>query len=67
VYDWRKAEASVSGVTGNSMARAAWLARRLFSADASSFISPIGVMPAIVSFGNAPMEYPTAPIRRPSM
>jgi hypothetical protein len=33
----------------------------------ASFISSIGVMPAIASVAKAPTEYDTAPIRRPSM
>ena len=43
------------------------MARRADRSAVASIISPIGVMPAIGSFGNAPIEYETAPIRRPSM
>ena len=41
--------------------------RRAPVSAVASIISAIGVMPAIGSFGNAPMEYETAPMRRPSM
>ena len=65
-YEARTAAASPSRVIGRSMrAWAAAAARRVESAVAS-IISRIGVMPAIGSFGNDPMAYETAPMRRPS-
>ena len=54
-----------SRVMGNSIRACRAGARRVISV--ASFISAIGVMPAIASVGNAPMEYETAPINRPSM
>jgi hypothetical protein len=52
-------------VTGIS-SRTACVARARGMAVAS-FISAIGVIPAIGSFENAPIEYEIAPIKRPSM
>ena len=54
-----------SRVIGSSM-RPCASAVRLGTAVAS-FISAIGVMPAIGSLENAPIEYETAPISLPSM
>ena len=67
--DFRVARSAVvrrSGVIGRS-SRGCAVARRVDVSAVASIISPIGVMPAIGSFGNAPIEYETAPTRRPSM
>ena len=59
------AAVSPSRVIGSSMRACGAGARRVIAV--ASFISAIGVMPAIASFENAPIEYDTAPISRPSM
>jgi hypothetical protein len=55
-YAARIAAASVSGVTGRSIRACADAARRAPVSAVASIISPIGVMPAIGSLGNAPIE-----------
>ena len=54
-----------SGVTGSAMRACSVAARR--GSTVASFISRMGVIPAIGSFENDPIEYDTAPISRPSM
>ncbi len=54
MYDWRRAAASDPGVIGSSI-RATSPDRRAAIAVAS-FISSIGVIPAIASVGKAPIE-----------
>ena len=60
------AAASPSRVTGRSIRACADSVRRAGIAVAS-IISAIGVMPAMGSFEKLPIEYDTAPIKRPSM
>ena len=66
--DARNASRSASAVSGVSRGNAA-TRRGVAAADAAvaSTISAIGVMPAMGAFANWPMEYATAPTRRPSM